>query len=94
MLSCLARATMTLLLSIQTSFYIHHFPPFVARIVNCSCHRPGVLEIKCLFHCKEASFKEAATQASVCLEEDNDSFEDHTYYYQVQLQMKMSGRLC
>lgn len=71
------------------------FPFFGATpdgIVNCSCHGPGVLEIKCPFHCKEASFKEAATQGSFCLEEDGDSLrlkEDHAYYYQVQLQMKI-----
>ena len=61
-------------------------------IVNCSCHGPGVLEIKCPFRCKEASFKETATQASFCLEEHDDGLrlkEDHAYYYQVQLQMKM-----
>ena len=71
------------------------FPFFGATpdgIVNCSCHGPGVLEIKCPFRCKDSSFKEAATQGSFCLEEDGDSLhlkEDHAYYYQVQLQMKL-----
>ena len=81
---------------IKSGLILHpSFPFFGATpdgIVNCSCHGPGVLEIKCPFRCKEASFKEAATQASFCLEEDNDSLrlkEDHTYYYQVQLQMKI-----
>ena len=78
---------------IKSGLILHpSFPFFGATpdgIVNCSCHGPGVLEIKCPFRCKEA---EAATQASFCLEEDNDSLqlkEDHTYYYQVQFQMKI-----
>ena len=71
------------------------FPFFGATpdgIVNCSCHGPGVLEIKCPFRCNEVSFKEAAIQGSFCLEEDGDSLqlkEDHAYYYQVWLQMKI-----
>jgi len=35
---------------------------------------------------------EAASQESFCLEEDGDSLQlkdDHVYYYQVQLQMKI-----
>jgi len=81
---------------IKSGLILHpSFPFFGATpdgIVHCSCHGPGVLEIKCPFRCKEASFKEAATQASFCLQESNDGLqlkENHAYYYQVQLQMKI-----
>ena len=40
-------------------------------IVNYSCCGPGVVEIKCLFRCKDKSFEDAANQGSFCLEEDN-----------------------
>ena len=79
----------------QSLFYIHHSPFFGATpdgLVNCACHGPAVLVIKCPFRCKEASFKEAATQVSFCLEEDDDSFqlkEYCAYYYQIQLQIKI-----
>lgn len=61
-------------------------------IVNCSCCGSGALEIKCPFRCKDKSFKDATTQGSFCLEEDDTGLRlkvDHAYYYQVQHQMKI-----
>ena len=81
---------------IKSGLILHPSYPFFGatpdRIVNCSCCGPGVLEIKCPFHCKEKSFENATIQGSFCLEEDNSGLRlkvDHAYYYQVQLQMKI-----
>ena len=44
------------------------------------------------FWCKDQPFEDAASQGSLCLEKDNGGLkleEDHAYYYQVQLQMKI-----
>ncbi len=61
--------------------------------IKCHCCGNGVLEVKCPFSCKDRSFLEAIGDRNFCLEKsENDTFvlkKDHTYYYQVQLQMKM-----
>ena len=81
---------------VKSGLILHPSYPFLGAtpdgIVNCSCCGSGVLEIKCPFRCKEKSFEDAASQKSFCLEEDNGDLRlkvDHTYYYQVQLQMKI-----
>ena len=66
-------------------------------IVTCDCCGKGVIEVKCPYQCKEHSLKEASQDSSFCLEEMHDSTaaatyrlrENHSYYYQVQLQMKI-----
>ena len=68
--------------------YIHHSPFLVLQLMR-YYYRPGVLEINCLF---QILFKQAATQGSLCLEENGDSLqlkEDHAYYHHVQLRMKI-----
>ena len=81
---------------IKSGLILHPSYPFFGAtpdgIVNCSCCGSGVLEIKCPFRCKNKSFKDATTQGSFCLEEDDSGLRlkvDHAYYYQVQLQMKV-----
>ena len=62
-------------------------------LVNCKCCSSGVLEIKCPFSCKHKGFKTVASEnPSFFLVDDNGSLklkEDHKYYYQIQLQMKL-----
>ena len=62
-------------------------------LVNCKCCNSRVLEIKCPFSSKQKSFVELANDnPSFCLDNDNGSLIlklDHSYYFQVQLQMKL-----
>ena len=82
---------------IKCGLILHPSHPLVSAspdgIVNCSCCGTSTLEIKCPFRCKEKSFEEVVqSQSSFCLEMEGDSLKlknDHPYYYQVQLQMKI-----
>ena len=62
-------------------------------LVYCKCCESRVLEIKCPFSCKNKAFSEAILDnSSFFLEDDNGGLalkEDHMYYYQIQLQMKL-----
>jgi len=62
-------------------------------IVYCKCCESRVLEIKCPFSCKNKAFSDAILDnSSFFLEDDSGRLvlkEDHMYYYQVQLQMKL-----
>jgi len=60
-------------------------------LIECTCHEPGVLEIKCPWSCRNLSIKEYAESKQSFLE-INESGEihlkrNHQYYYQVQCQM-------
>ena len=61
--------------------------------VKCYCCGSGVIELKCPFSCKDRSFLEAIGEKIFCLERsEGDTFilkQNHTYFYQVQLQMKL-----
>ena len=62
-------------------------------LVNCKCCGSGVLEIKCPFSCKDKGFAKVASENPLFFLVDDDSHlqlkEDHAYYYQVQLQIKL-----
>ena len=65
-------------------------------IVECDCCGRGVLEVKCPYQCKDQSFKNASENPSFCLDYVCDSIptsfalrSNHSYFYQVQLQMKV-----
>ena len=66
-------------------------------IVTCNCCGKVVIEMKCPYQCKEHSLKEASQYFNFCLKEMHDSAaaatyrlcENHSYYCQVQLQMKI-----
>ena len=81
---------------IKCGLILHPSYPFFGAspdgIVNCSCCGAGTLEIKCPFRCRHQSFEEAAENHSFCLEKENGTLKlknDHAYYYQIQLQMKI-----
>ena len=67
-------------------------------IVECSCCKTGVLEIKCPYSCKDKPFEHRAEEQSFFLENVSGDLvlkKNHAYYYQVQLQIKLYGtRYC
>jgi len=84
----------------QSGLLLDPMNPFIGAspdgIVNCSCcSGTGVLEIKCPFSCKEKKFEERAQDQSFFMEKNASGDlvlkKGHAYYYQVQLQLKMSS---
>ena len=60
-------------------------------IVNCACCGRGVIEIKCPYSCRDKTFLEANGEKHFFLELVDGKKQlkrNHTYYYQVQAQMK------
>lgn len=61
--------------------------------VKCHCCGSGVIEIKCPFSCRDRSFLESVGDRNFCLvRSEDDNFvlkKQHSYFYQVQLQMKL-----
>lgn len=60
--------------------------------VKCRCCGCGVIEVKCPFSCRDRSFLQATEDSNFCLEHSEEGFalkRKHTYFYQVQLQMKL-----
>lgn len=64
-------------------------------LVCCDCCGTGVLEIKCPFCLTKKSIHEAAEDKSFCLVNNEKGQlqlnKDHQYYYQVQLQLLLTG---
>ena len=67
-------------------------------LVQCEYCGKGVIELKCPYQCKNLSFRDASTRSSFCLEylcnsscrKDTFGLRSYlSYYYQVQLQMKI-----
>ena len=74
----------------------HQYPYLGASpdgYVECACCGPRVLEIKCPFSCRDKPLLEATSDNSFCLEVSPEGTyilkPKHSYYYQVQLQMKL-----
>ena len=65
-------------------------------LVNCSCHDPGILEIKCPWSARDLTIKEFAESKKSFLVNDFGQSamlsRTHGYYYQVQLQMYCTNR--
>ena len=60
-------------------------------IVNCACCGRGVIEIKCPYSCRDKTFLEATGEKDLFLDVVDGKQQlkrKHTYYYQVQAQMK------
>ena len=81
----------------DSGLVIHPQYPYLGAspdgLVNCSCCGSGVIEVKCPFSCVDRSFLESTNDSRFCLEHVHDGCfalkTDHTYYYQIQLQMKL-----
>lgn len=59
-------------------------------VLNCSCCGKGVLEIKCPYNGRERTVRELAASDSACLSTVDGTVmlkKEHSYYYQVQMQM-------
>lgn len=73
--------------------------PFLAAtpdgLVTCSCCGEGVLEVKCPYNGRNGTVKELALSKSACVSLTGGKLRlrtDHSYYYQVQLQMFVTQR--
>ncbi len=63
-------------------------------IIECSCCGYGVLEIKCPYSCRDKTLQERVDESKFYLSKiGGDLSLDvyHAYYFQVQLQLKLSG---
>lgn len=64
--------------------------------MQCICCGKGVVEIKWPFSCRDKSFFEAVGEKVFCMELIGNAYhlkKSHTYYYQVQAQMKFRNAL-
>ena len=85
-------------LEVMSSGLIIHtqFPHMGATpdgIVDCACCGKGVLEIKCPYSCIKKPLLEATDDKQFFLELHDGMYSpknDHSYYYQAQMQMKFS----
>ena len=76
----------------DSDLVIHPDSPHIGAsldgVVNCSCCGAGVIAVKCPFLCSDKSY-----DSKFCLKSvgggDYELKSDHSYYYQVQLQMKL-----
>lgn len=60
-------------------------------LVVCNYCGPGDLEVKCPFSCTDKTFLEATSESSFSLQNHDGEItlkKDHTYFYQIQVQMK------
>ena len=67
-------------------------------VIECTCCGRGVLEIKCPFSCRNTSLLERINESSYFLQQYNGETTlnvYHSYYFQVQAQLKLCGvRYC
>ena len=65
-------------------------------IVSCGCCEKGVLEIKCPYSCRETAFAKAGQHFLLKKDKDGQFHLDvkHSYYYQVQAQIKLCSADC
>ncbi|XP_057297429.1 uncharacterized protein LOC130629386 [Hydractinia symbiolongicarpus] len=83
----------------EPGFFIDMAYPFIGAspdgLVSCSCHDPGLLEIKCPWTHRGLNIPEYASKKDSCLEivgVDIKLKRKHTYFYQMQCQMHATGR--
>uniref|UniRef100_A0A1X7SP42 PHD-type domain-containing protein n=1 Tax=Amphimedon queenslandica TaxID=400682 RepID=A0A1X7SP42_AMPQE len=81
----------------NSGLVIHPSYPFMGAspdsYVECKCCGKGVVEVKCPYSCKEKLLNERVAEGSFFLKDDGESlFLDiyHSYYFQVQAQIKFS----
>ena len=72
--------------------WIHATPDFLC---SCSCCGKGCGEVKCPYSIDDCDFDSYTAKESACLEKVNGKIRlktNHQYYYQVQQQLRISGR--
>ena len=84
---------------VEPGFYIDIDNPFIGAspdgLVNCSCHEPGLLEIKCPWTFRALTIEVYTSKKDSCLVIKNGHIQlkrNHAYYYQIQCQMLCTGR--
>ena len=86
----------------QGWFYVSLDYPFIGAspdgIIHCECHAPRLIEVKCPFTHRGLSIENYSKQKNTCLELTENSVKlkkTHSYFYQVQCQMGVTGvHLC
>ena len=64
------------------------------RLVQCSCHGQGIVEVKCPHSAKDMTVENAANKPQFCLKRSEGGLHlkcDHPYFYQCQLQLHVTG---
>lgn len=82
----------------KCGFIVNKSWPFIGAspdgILNCECCGRGVLEIKCPYSKRDMTLLEAVRDTQFCLAIDENNQlklkNEHSYYYQVQMQMHVS----
>ena len=72
--------------------WIHATPDFLC---SCSCCGKGCGEVKCPYSIDDCDFDSYTAKESACLEKVNGKIRlktNHQYYYQVQQQLRITGR--
>lgn len=61
---------------------------------DCSCHREGLIEVKCSYKHRDLNVQEIQTlDSNVCLQGDKlELKKPHIYYIKVQFQMHVNGK--
>ena len=82
----------------KAGLFLHPRHPFLGAtpdaMVCCDCHGQGILEVKCPFCLCEKDIIEASEDKSFCLVNAGGQLQlkkDHAYFYQVQLQLLLTG---
>ena len=65
------------------------YPHMGTSPVNCDRCGQDILEIKCPFSCKDRTLLEATAESKFFLKDDLTLKQDHSHYFQIQLQMRV-----
>ena len=83
----------------ETGFYVHVEHPYIGAspggFVECDCHSPGLLEIKCPWSHQNLTVSKYSAMNRSCLYLDDNVIhliKTHEYFYQVQCQMFVRKR--
>ncbi|XP_057711359.1 uncharacterized protein LOC130928652 [Corythoichthys intestinalis] len=83
----------------ECGFFIYKEFPYIGAspdgLVTCDCCGEGLLEIKCSFCHNDSTIECAVQDNNFCIESVDGHFRlkaDHTYMYQIQCQLAVTGR--
>ena len=82
----------------EQGFYVLLDYPFIGAnpngIIHCECHAPWLIEVKCPFTHRGLSIENYSKQKNTCQELKENLMKlkkNHSYFYQVQCQMGVTG---
>lgn len=64
------------------------------KIISCTCCGKGCVEIKCPYCLRDSSLEEVPGNKLCFVPGTKELDENHTYFYQVQMQMALTGTSC